>query len=303
MNRPLQEFLDYLQYEKRYSPCTIIAYKTDCEFFLSFISDHDVLMDQVDNEIIYAFTALEIKMGHSRGTCRRRRCALKQFYRYLFNNGYIESNPFELLGIFKDEKKVPLYLDEEQVDDILEKNEERTDAVKVRDLAIVAMLYYTGMRVAEMTKLKLYDIRLDQHMVRVMGKGRKIRVIPFSESCAQYLRNYIDDFRPKLLNDDQILEDHIFLNQQGGPLTNAGVQYILKKMDIDLKLNLGLHPHAFRHTFATLMIDKGANMRILQELLGHSSINSTERYTHISIKLLKEAVNVFQPNKPKPRNR
>ncbi len=301
MNKPEQEFLNYIVTERNYSLKTAKSYQEDIDLFCEYIFKEGTLMEDVDVLTIRNFLTEELSRGVSKRSCKRRLCSLRHFYKYMVNVGYIKDNPFILMKAPKTETKYPHGLYKEQIQELFARNAERTDDLKNRDQAILYLLYYSGVRAQELVSLNIQSVYMRERLIRVIGKGNKERIIPFSEDCKKVLKNYIDNDRPKLVNkyilwqkkhQDKKMQDSmmspLFFNAQGGPLTTRGLEYILDAIQEKTGLFVGLHPHILRHSFATHLLENGADLRVIQELLGHESINATQVYTHVTEEAMKD---------------
>jgi integrase/recombinase XerC len=301
MNKPEQEFLDHLQYLRNYSKKTVSSYQEDIDLFCEFIFNEGVLMEDVDIICIRNFLTEELNRGVSKRSCKRRLCSLKHFYKYMVNVGYIKDNPFIFVSSPKIETKYPHGLYKEQIQELFKRNAERTDNLKNRDQAILYLLYYSGIRAQELVTLNIQDISLRDRRVRVLGKGNKERVVPFSAECQSVLKKYIDTDRKELLKlymenikkkpqkeGLDLIQSPLFFNARGEKLTTRGLEYILDAIEEKIGLYVGLHPHILRHSFATHLLENGADLRVIQELLGHESINATQVYTHVTEEAMKE---------------
>ena len=301
MNKPEQEFLNYLVTERNYSLKTAKSYQEDIDLFCEYIFKEGTLMEDVDVLTIRNFLTEELARGVSKRSCKRRLCSLRHFYKYMVNVGYIKDNPFILMKAPKTETKYPHGLYKEQIQELFKRNAERTDNLKNRDQAILYLLYYSGVRAQELVTLNIQSVYMRERLVRVLGKGNKERVIPFSEDCKKVLKNYIDNDRPTLVmkyiewqkkHQDKKEKDSmmspLFFSAQGGPLTTRGLEYILDAIQEKTGLFVGLHPHILRHSFATHLLENGADLRVIQELLGHESINATQVYTHVTEEAMKD---------------
>ena len=299
MNKPLAEFLRFLEHLKRernYSDKTIDAYKRDIEKFFDFLLKEDVNMDEVDAIIIRNFFTNEILSGVSKRSCKRRLCALKQFYKFLLREQYIKDDPFTFVESPKTEKRYPRVLYKEQVEQLIEENRKRNDSLMFRDQAILSVLYYSGIRASELCALTVQDVALKQRRVRIQhGKGNKERIVPINEICRKDIENYLKYSRNDLLLLTKEPTPVLFLNSKGNPLTVRGLEYILDSIEKKTGTFLDLHPHILRHSFATHLLENGADIRIIQELLGHESINATQIYTHVTEKAMQDAYSASHP--------
>ncbi len=295
MNKQTKEFLNYLQYEKLYSIKTVDSYSRDIEKFYEFLFEEDVDFDKVDQIVIRNFLTKELSSGVSKRSCKRRLCALRQYYKFLLRNRYINDDPFVYISSPKVEKRFPRVLYKEQVYEILSENRQRKDEFALRDQAILDLLYFSGLRASELVNVKLQDISLKQRLVRIIGKGNKERIVPMSEECKSDIEKYLKFSRGDLLAKTKEPQPNLILNNRGNPLTVRGLEYILDAIEEKTGTFVNLHPHILRHSFATNLLENGADLRVIQELLGHESINATQVYTHVSDKAMQETYNKFFP--------
>ena len=308
MNKPEQEFLDHLLVVRQYSPKTVKSYQEDIDKFCEFIYHEGVMIDDVDVICIRNFLTEELNQGISKRSCKRRLSSLKHFYKYMVNVGYIKDNPFVFISAPKVETRYPHALYKEQIEELFKRNAERTDELALRDQAILYLLYYSGVRAQELVTLPIQSVYLRERAIRVLGKGNKERIVPFSQDCQKVLKKYIDKERPILVQKHIELERRkpqeqksddllspLFFNANGGQLTTRGLEYILDAIEEKIGLFVGLHPHILRHSFATHLLENGADLRVIQELLGHESINATQVYTHVTEEAMKETYMLAHP--------
>ena len=308
MNKPEQEFLDHLLVVRNYSPRTVKSYQEDIDKFCDFIYHEGVMIDDVDVICIRNFLTEELNQGISKRSCKRRLSSLKHFYKYMVNVGYIKDNPFIFISAPKVETKYPHALYKDQIEELFKRNAERTDELALRDQAILYLLYYSGIRAHELVNLPIQSVYLRERAIRVLGKGNKERIVPFSIDCQKVLKKYIDKERPILVQKHIELEKRkpedrksddllspLFFNANGGQLTTRGLEYILDAIEEKIGLYVGLHPHILRHSFATHLLENGADLRVIQELLGHESINATQVYTHVTEEAMKETYMLAHP--------
>jgi integrase/recombinase XerC len=302
MNKPTKEFLNHLKDERNYSLQTIDSYRRDIEKFFNFLEIEGILMDQVDLLVIRNFLTKELQSGVNKRSCKRRLSALKHFYGFMVSSSYVPANPFALITAPKTDKRYPHFLYKEQIDDLFKANLRRNDEIVIRDQAILMMLYYCGTRASELVNLDVQDINLKTRIARVFGKGRKERLLPFTTECRDALSTYIQDQRNQLLSRNKEMTPALFLNEKGRRLTTRGLEFILNNIEKKTGDYLGLHPHIFRHSFATHLLENGADLRVIQELLGHSSINATQVYTHVTEEAKKKIYSDAFPRANKPKN-
>lgn len=284
MTNELKEFLNYLKYQRNYSDETIVSYKYDIEKFYRFINHEQILLEDVNTDVIRNFLSDELANAISRASCQRRVASLRHFYEYLTEEKLVKKNPFQFINAPKKEKKYPDVLFKEQIEILFEANKKREDDLALRDQAILELLYASGLRASELVNLSISNVDINNRVVRVFGKERKERMVPFSRDAQAYLRRYLKESRPVLLSKNLAgqTENHLFLNSLGKKLTSRGLEYILKQIELKCALPFELHPHTLRHSFATHLVEGGADLRLIQELLGHVNINTTSIYTHIT---------------------
>ncbi len=301
MIREEKEYLDHLSQVKKYSSHTVESYKRDIDKFLSYINKEDVLYDQVEKDIIRNYLSTEVLSGISSRSNQRRMSALRGFYAFMLERGYVKSNPFVFVHTPLKEKRLPRTLTDEQVTALLEENRKRTDFLKDRDQAILELLYASGIRASELVGLKARDINFRNRMLTVIGKGNKQRYSPFTKECAESLTIYQKKIRPVLYAKHNSVRDadSFFLNAKGENLTVRGLEFILNQIEEKTGYYFGLHPHILRHSYATNLLEKGGDLRVIQELLGHESINTTQVYTHVSTKKMKEQYEEYFPRTKK----
>ena len=287
-------FIEYLKVDLNYSEKTVESYRNDVETFSKYLGTKGVSFVDVNPQIIRMFLSKELEQGKTKVTCCRRIAALRHFYSFLMKKNYVKENPFLLIGSPKKEIRYPEALYLEQIEELFNKNKERTDPLRQRDQAMIELLYASGVRVSELINIKMSDIDIKNRTIRVLGKGRKERVVMFSKSCQTTLIDYF--------NNHEHTSKFLFTNAKGEQLTTRGVEYILNEIQKKCNVQLGLHPHLFRHSFATHLLEGGADLRVIQELLGHESINTTQVYTHITEEAMKHQFNMSHPRAKKLGN-
>ena len=284
MEDTLQLYLSYLKDQRGYSDHTIDSYRRDIDMFLVFMKDEGYNLKSVDANLIRNFLRYEVIKGISKRSNQRRIIAMRRYYEWLLKYGYVKYNPFIAIKAPKHDSTLPSFLHEEEVETLIEADAKREDFLAKRDHAIIILLYASGIRVSELVGLKLQDINLRYRTMRIIGKGKKERIVPFSNSALEAINDYLQNCRNLILNKNNIDKptNAIFLNNKGEQITTRGVQYILKKIEDKTGVNVDLHPHKMRHTFATHLLEKGADLRTIQEILGHTSLETTQVYTHVT---------------------
>lgn len=285
----IKNFRSYLLVEKKYSANTIDAYMRDLLKFQEFTQKE--ISSIREEEIHNYLKQLSIEGLNERSISRMISC-LKSFYKFLLIDKVIQKNPMENIEIPKLKKSLPHTLTEEEVNCLLEVP--LVDAFSFRNKAMLEVLYATGVRVSELVNLRLGDIDIENATLRTMGKGSKERIVPLGEYALHYLTIYLQDYRSALLKKDY--NDYLFLNNHGKQITRQGFFKILKARAKEANITKELSPHTLRHSFATHLLSHGADLRSIQELLGHSDISTTQIYTHISNEHLKENYKEFHPH-------
>lgn len=289
MDNPITGFVTYLKYQRGFSPATVIAYESDVVDFSEFLLNEGVGVNEVNQEVIRQYLTTQLEKKISKRTLRRRIAALRHYYKWRVNNKLTEKNPFLLTESPRVGEHFPSVLYEEDTKALLAANAKRDDKLMIRDQAILHLLLASGLRASETVALTLQDIDFKNRIMRIRGKGNKERLVPFSEGARSDLQTYINELRPQLLAEDKFGRPTgvVFLNANGRPLTTRGLEYILKSVENKIGAYYDLHPHLLRHSFATDLLSKGADLRVIQELLGHESIATTQIYTHVSPTILK----------------
>ncbi|MCL4417515.1 MAG: site-specific tyrosine recombinase XerD [Actinobacteria bacterium] len=288
----INDFIDYLRFERRLSKNTVVSYQRDLEKYKLFINRNKIkgILKVSNNQILYFLEFLYKTQNSS--SVSRILSTLRTFYKYLVRDGKIQKNPFSTIKNPKLPKKIFEILDEREVKKFLE-SIPSSSYLELRDKAMFELLYSCGMRVSEIVDLKLSDIDFEEGLVRFIGKGNKERITPIGDTAKDCLENYIRTARYNIERERK--SENVFFEQNGQKITRQGFWKILKKYAGKANLNKNLYPHLFRHSYATHMLERGADLRIVQELLGHSSISTTEIYTNINKKHVKETYFKYHP--------
>lgn len=288
----LKDYLEHLTEIKKFSSNTIRAYRQDIEQFLACFSERKVSFDK---ENIRDFLSEIYKKTENSSTLARKIYSIKSFFSYLVKTGKIEKNPMDLIFSPKTSKKLPEILTEDEMAGFLDSLPEE-NILNVRNKAIFELLYATGLRISELTSLKINDINFKERLVRVMGKGRKVRIVPFNENALIAVKKYIRLSSNEYSNRGE----YVFLNYRGSKISVRGVEKTLKTLFLQVsESGKNVYPHLFRHSFATHLLQRGANLRIIQELLGHSNLSTTEKYTSLNYKDLLKSYKKFHPRSKK----
>ena len=281
----IKSFLYFLLYERGYSRNTLDAYEVDLKELLEFVANKGLSLITLEKEDISEFINSLSERGFTNNTIIRKLAAVRTFYKYLLNEGIIEEDLVSFLDTPRKEKKIPRVLFEPQVEELLEQTllkEERY----LRERSILELLYSCGLRASEVVSLTLNDVNLQEGYVRVRGKGNKERIVPLGSKATEAIKMYLDQRK-------YIKENKLFLNHRNRGLSRQSVWLIVKQFANNVGLDIS--PHTLRHSFATHLLDNGADLRVVQELLGHSSISTTQIYTHVSNRKLKEEFDMAHP--------
>ncbi len=273
-NDYISEFLSYLELDMNYSNNTILSYDNDLKKIESYYNKKDLLKLNVNDLIKY----ISVLSDLAPSTVSHNISTLKAFYNYFVKVGKIKINPTDALKSPKLGTHLPVYLTEEEINKLLDI--EVKDAFSARNKAILEVMYGTGLRISEVINLEFKNIDVEDCIVRVMGKGSKERIIPINDVAINALNNYLENYRPSMLKGD--INNYLFLNNHGKQMTRQGIFKMIKQECLVKGIKKDVSPHTLRHTFATHLLQNGADLRIIQELLGHSDISTTQIYTHLS---------------------
>ncbi len=280
MKNEIRDFLDYLTYERNVSINTVGAYRTDLESFLEFLSDQYLTMarDQIDLQrldhlAIRSYLAHLARKKLSRASIARHLSTLRSFFKYLMREGTVEANPARGVATPRREKHLPSVLQSSEVA-LLFEIPDLSSPLGVRDRAWLELLYASGLRISELVGIDLDDIELRARLVKVRGKGSKERIVPFGTKAAEAIRAYLDVRTSE--------EDALFVNYRGQRITVRSVRRLFNTYVRAASLRAGISPHTLRHSFATHLLNAGADLRSIQELLGHASLSTTQKYTHLN---------------------
>jgi integrase/recombinase XerC len=300
MEKLIEQFLEHLRYERNVSAHTLRNYESDLEQFTHFLApDRKTKLpdvSEIDHLTIREWMASLHADQKKKSSIARKLAALRTFFQFIVREGVLELNPAKLVSTPKLEKKLPNHLSIEEAIRFIESPDLDTDLGK-RDRAMLELMYATGVRVAELTTLNVADVDFQNQLIRVTGKRRKQRIVPFGDPAGEAIRNYLG-VREKFLFNAPVSkrdEDALFLNYQGTRITTRSVGRMVEKY---IRICAGMHnisPHALRHSFATHLLDSGADLRDIQELLGHARLSTTQIYTHVSMEKLIEVYDKAHP--------
>ncbi|PIO83394.1 tyrosine recombinase XerC [Loigolactobacillus backii] len=292
----LDLFIQYLEVDRRYSPETIKAYKEDILAFIDFLKSNGGVTSLKAIKLFDVRTYLShlYEVKYSRNSVSRKISSLRSFYNYLVRNDLVADNPFATVQLKRHNAHLPQFFYEKEMTALFDaaKGDQPLD---LRNSALLEVLYATGIRVSECVNLTLANVDFDLGMMLIHGKGNKDRYVPFGQFAAMALDSYLTDCRTPLMAKYHIEHDYVFVNHYGKKLTAAGIEYILNQIIKKSSLTADIHPHMLRHTFATHLLNNGADLRTVQELLGHSSLSTTQIYTHVTTEHLQQDYRKYFP--------
>ena len=282
----LQEFLIYLQVEKGLAQNTLLAYQHDLKKFILFLQRENIKeLKEVDKNLLAGYLYFLRKNKDAPVSIARHLASLRGFFKFLCMEEYLPLNPSVYLETPKLPQKLPQVLSEEEADRLLTMPQS-VNPLTLRDKAMLELIYATGMRVSELVNLTVKQVNLDLGYVRCLGKGSKERIIPLGSKAAQSIQIYLKKSRSSLVKNPR--EDHLFLNHHGRCITRQWFWKIIKKRASDAGINKDISPHTLRHSFATHLLSNGADLRSVQEMLGHTDVSTTQIYTHLTKNKLRE---------------
>jgi len=288
MEKYIEKFIRYLEIEKNYSNHTVINYKLDLEDFSRFLAGTE--LEKIDYLGLRKYLAVLKEKNLGNRTVGRRLSALRSFFRFLSREGYIKTNPILMLSSPKLDKHLPSFMTEEEVKKLIEsafsKNE--SDLLGLRDRAILEAFYSSGLRISELVGLNLDDIDFIGGILKIRGKGKKERIVPIGEAALSTIKKYLDKKKKE--------SSAVFLNNNSRRITTRGVRYVLAKYLRLAEIKPGVSAHTFRHSFATHLLNRGADLRTVQELLGHANLSTTQIYTHLTTERLKSVYDKAHPH-------
>ena len=294
MNVFIKEYITILKLEKNLSDNTTASYQNDLSSFFKFISEYKITdPSEIKADHIRKFFNSLKDIGLSSASAARYFSSLKGFFSFLFKNNYITSNPMEKLTAPKLSKSLPSVLTFEEINKILSKPDTE-DKFGIRDRSLLEVFYACGLRVSELINLKLSSLYFNEEIIRVFGKGSKERLVPIGQSAIKWTETYIKFSRPLLIKGIKS-ENYLYLNSRGSKLSRMGIWKIVDKYSKEADIKKEVHPHTFRHSFATHLLEGGADLRAVQEMLGHADISTTQIYTHIDREYIKQEHKQYHP--------
>ncbi|EFG48987.1 tyrosine recombinase XerD [Aerococcus viridans ATCC 11563 = CCUG 4311] len=291
----IEDFLNTMRVEEGLAENSIISYKQELNRMMTYLNRQGIEKVQVISQDTVLDHLKWMDEDHLATSTRSHYVStLRHFFRYLKLDGVIEDNPMEKISLPKKTQHLPAVLTLDEVDRILA-TPDITKPLGLRDRTLLETLYSTGMRVSEIIHIKLEDIHLDMGFIQTIGKGGKERLVPIGEMAEDWINKYLTEGRPKLVKDEDETQGYLFVNNRGKPLSRQGVWKNLKKMVMMAHITKDISPHTLRHSFATHLLENGADLRVVQELLGHSDISTTQIYTHIHAQHMKDIYNQNHP--------
>lgn len=285
MEKEIDRFVEYLKYQRNYSNFTCNNYKKDLNEYNSFILSNKINYKNMDYNEAKEYVIYLNKKNDAKSTISRKLSSLRTFYKYLVLNNKVESNPFLLVSSPKKEKRIPKFINYNNMEEILNVPNIKTKEGQ-RERVILEVLYASGVRVSELVNIKLEDIDFGNKNILIFGKGSKERLVSFGDYALEYINLYLKEGRNLLL--DGVKSDYLIVGKKSEKLTTRRVEQIIDDIIKRTSIKLNITPHMFRHTFATHLLDNGCDLLVVQELLGHASLSSTEIYTHVSNEHLRE---------------
>ncbi|GGI31272.1 MULTISPECIES: site-specific tyrosine recombinase XerD [Staphylococcus] len=293
MQDVVDEYLRFIQIEKGLSENTIAAYRRDLNHYLNYLAAQKISnLDFIDRQIVQQWFGVLHDEGRSTKSIARFTSTIRSFHQFALREKYAAKDPTVLIETPKYERKLPDVLSIDEID-LLLTTPETSKNNGYRDRTMLELLYATGIRVSELINIEVEDVNLLMGFVKVFGKGNKERIIPLGETVIELLKTYIENVRPQLLKKQ--VTHTLFLNMQGKPLTRQGIWKIIKQTGAKAGIQKRLTPHTLRHSFATHLLENGADLRAVQEMLGHSDISTTQLYTHVSKTQIRKMYQQYHP--------
>lgn len=291
----LAEYIIYLKIERGLSANTVISYKRDIEKYLTFLTEKKITqLDEISRFEILDFLQTLRQAGAADNSIIRMVSSLRKFHQYTKRESIMSDDPMQLIDTPKKASTLPKAISPQSIEKLLEAPD-TTTPLGVRDRTILELMYATGLRISELVNLKLSDLHLTMGFIQTMGKGEKERIVPLGEMASQWLDNYLNGARIYLSDKSGEESDYVFLNSRGHGLSRQGVWKKVKQLALEAGIDQNVTPHTLRHSFATHLLENGADLRMVQELLGHADISTTQIYTHITKNRLKQVYSDYHP--------
>jgi integrase/recombinase XerC len=296
MNEYINDFINYIRTIRNYSDYTETNYLLDLDNYEEFLKKYRLNFKKINYDNITKYNKyLKDELKLSASSISRHLSSLRSFYNYLLSEGIVDNNPFKLVSSPKKDIKLPNYMKYKEFEEMINTCDE--SLLGIRNRCLLEILFSTGARIGELINIKLKDINIHNKEIKVLGKGNKERIVYINDHTVNALNKYLNESRPILLNNKR--SDNLFINHIGGNLTTRGVRDILDNIIKKSSLNIKVTPHMFRHTFATMLLNEGCDLKSVQELLGHVNMSTTQIYTHVSNNYIKE---VYLHSHPRNKN-
>ena len=292
----INSYKEYLDKELGYTEKTIEGYEVDLKQYTTFLCHQKIKLETINKDEAMLYLKYLDSLNLTNKSIARKMSSVRGFYNFLLDIKYVDNNIFNSMSNPKIEKKLPEFLNYEEITKLLDSVDTKTP-LGVRNRLLLELIYATGLRLSEVANLKLNDINMYENSIKVMGKGMKERIVYFGEYAKEFLDKYLDISRPELLK--KKTSEYLFINRFGNQLHDGGIENVLKKQVKEICLKHKISIHTLRHTFATHLLNNGADIKTVQELLGHSSLATTEIYTHITSERIKE---VYYKTHPRNQN-
>ncbi|MDR3049302.1 MAG: tyrosine-type recombinase/integrase [Elusimicrobiota bacterium] len=286
--KQIESFSKYLRAEKNFSPHTLRAYIADISYFALFLQDKDIPFASLDKIVIRQYMAYLSDFDLKKSSLIRKFSGLKTFYRFLIVNKIISTNPFNAVSNLKREKRVPVFLTEKEMQKLF-----ALEGIKLRDRAMLELLYSSGIRIGELINLKIKNVDFISNVIAVRGKGNRERIVPIGENCLSIIMDYINERKKDGLPYD--IDSPLFLDSANKEFDPRAVRQIFYNWFAKADITKKASPHTIRHSFATHILDRGCDLRSVQEMLGHKNLSTTQIYTHVTIETLKKIYKNFHP--------
>ncbi|MEN0643310.1 site-specific tyrosine recombinase XerD [Alkalicoccobacillus gibsonii] len=290
----VEDFIHYLQVERGYSDNTISSYRNDLKSYLAYLKNVETIsrLSDVDRSLIVEYLFFLMEKGRAETTIARSIASIRGLHQFLLREGRVGHDPSVHVEIPKAPKRLPKVLSPKEVEALLEAPG-NGDSIAIRNQAMLEVMYATGIRVSELIGLTTSDCHLTMGFLRCLGKGNKERIIPLGSKASEAVHTYLEKARPHLLKSQR--HDTLFVNHRGGELSRQGFWKILKQLAIKAHIDKPLTPHTLRHSFATHLLENGADLRAVQEMLGHVDISTTQIYTHVTKSRMKDVYSMYHP--------
>ncbi|MBE0460703.1 MAG: tyrosine recombinase XerC [Candidatus Aminicenantes bacterium] len=292
MRKEIEQFLSFLTHEKNASKHTIASYRRDLYQLAEYLGKRKITLKDVDNVVLRGFLATLYEKLNKKSTVARKLAAIRSFFQFCLRKKILDDNPAKVVSTPKQEKHMPSFMSEDEMSMFLDLPQSKKP-LDLRDKAILELLYATGIRVSELVGIDLEDINFQEKLIRVKGKGKKERLVPFGKKAEESMRIYLQS--RYIIHDGEINQEALFLNYKGQRITSRSIERIVDKYIQHSALHRKISPHSLRHSFASHLLSRGADLRVIQELLGHESLATTQKYTHLDLKRLLEVYKKSHP--------